>query len=64
VLRQKKVLVARDAAQSLHASEAAFWVDDPASIAWMLTKQFHQHIHGDRKSGFSWPLRYPSVGWR
>jgi hypothetical protein len=38
--------------------------EDPDTWARILTKQFRQHIHGDRKLGFSGPLSYPETGWR
>jgi len=38
--------------------------EDPDTWAKILTKQFRQHIHGDRKLGFSGPLSYPETGWR
>jgi hypothetical protein len=38
--------------------------EDPDTWVRILTKQFRQHIHGDRKPGFSGPLRYEKTGWR
>jgi hypothetical protein len=38
--------------------------EDADTWARILTKQFRQHIHGDRKPGFSGRLSYPKTGWR
>ena len=38
--------------------------EDAEVWARILTKQFRQHIHGERKPGFSGPLRYEKTGWR
>ena len=37
--------------------------EDADTWARILTRQFRQHIHGDRKPGFSGPLRYPRTCW-